>query len=756
MIASGIGCTKLVEFLLDRDDVDANLKDINGETALMKATKWRRLEIVKLLLLAKEVKVNLHDHRGFTALHAALFEEEKYHDLELLWDINKFDDKMPIMVKTEIISLLLASNAQVDAKDFNSRRPLDLANRYPSLIDNGTVETLEEYDLCSQQNGDIDSAKCGRTHLHLYFLHFPGGHFESSPRGGFALEALFAKIPKEFEDHRERTALHYLCMYRAMPLSMFSVSRKKFEGTTYYQWIIRYLSVDSGCFQRQDMYGKTPFHYASETMTDELWKVFEDCWETNDIRDENGHTAKELRKLMIEARDRKHEFIRLYRKREQKLEDTFDMFDKKHFRADNGYLENNLSRTVHPDGVDSMAWECWKESRYAFRNPINDGLCEHLQRFINRLTVEIGKRDSLMDCKSTMAGSSYEGTKIDLPTEFDFDLVLTKLGRLCEVVSSSDLPKKGFVHLRRKSNVVYHRASDHLFNVEGFLLNAEISSRFQATVCDVLGDREFWREERLFDWNIENENKYLYGGHTRSLCMTLKLRLNQPINGHYLFDEISIDIVPCVHIDGWWPDGGALPDLSDDLKSDGCNLVFDQPQRNYPWVPYSQQYARISFAPAESRIIAEAPFAAKAAYMVGKHMVKRQGEQTYVLKSCLFYCLETINLNKLEKNQKKISSYEDVTPEDLCFWVDKLFRCYFEFCLRGSFPCFLMRDFIINLKAKQHDDQDLVALAFSVLLNVSLSEMNISAQIPVASGKHWIRDENISKVINNPFDGLQF
>lgn len=187
--------------------------------------------------------------------------------------------------------------------------------------------------------------------------------------------------------------------------------------------------------------------------------------------------------------------------------------------------------------------------------------------------------------------------------------------------------------------------------------------------------------------------------------MTLKLNLNQPINGQYLFKNISIDIVPCIHVDGWWPDG-ALSNLSYNLKVDGCNLVFDQPQRKYPWVLYSQPYARISFAPAESRIIAKAPRVARAAYMVAKQLMKFEREQTYVLKTCFLYCLEALNnyyelhnnVDELVESERynvgRENVYEEIEEVELSLWVERLFLCYLEFCIYDCFPCYLMPNFI--------------------------------------------------------------
>lgn len=138
----------------------------------------------------------------------------------------------------------------------------------------------------------------------------------------------------------------------------------------------------------------------------------------------------------------------------------------------------------------------------------------------------------------------------------------------------------------------------------------------------VLTDRSFIERHPDFDWVLFINSDVLESlKFTQKIATKLKLRkakLETESKG--FFEEISIDIVSCIRIHGWWPDEAIS--VNDDIKAVGCILVFDQPQRTYPWVPYSDSCVRISFAPVESEMIKRCDESAKLAFMTGKQVVK--------------------------------------------------------------------------------------------------------------------------------------
>ena len=61
----------MVKLLLERNEVEVNLKDIFGKTALSLAAEGGHTEVVKLLLEQNEIEVNLKDNYAQTALSLA-------------------------------------------------------------------------------------------------------------------------------------------------------------------------------------------------------------------------------------------------------------------------------------------------------------------------------------------------------------------------------------------------------------------------------------------------------------------------------------------------------------------------------------------------------------------------------------------------------------------------------------------------------------------------------------------------------------
>ena len=57
--------------------------------------------------------------------------------------------------------------------------------------------------------------------------------------------------------------------------------------------------------------------------------------------------------------------------------------------------------------------------------------------------------DITMKARVVPVGSAYEGTKVSLPDEFDFNVVLEEFSDVCEVCSSPVCPP-GYVLLRRR------------------------------------------------------------------------------------------------------------------------------------------------------------------------------------------------------------------------------------------------------------------------------------------------------------------
>ena len=191
---------------------------------------------------------------------------------------------------------------------------------------------------------------------------------------------------------------------------------------------------------------------------------------------------------------------------------------------------------------------------------------------------------------------------------------------------------------------------------------------------------------------IEHEND-LYFIKPNRVCITLVFIVNRPLNGVHVFHKISVDIVPSLHIDGYWPDDAML-DVSENLKSDGCHLVFDQPHKLQPWI-YSGAipYARISFSRAESRIIRNGPPVDKAVFMITKYLMNYLVDgaptiTTQTLKTALLHCLAAEARHKTKHTHHWSRNYDSVTHQELHTCVIRLFLCVLQFCHRDLVPSY--------------------------------------------------------------------
>ena len=314
--------------------------------------------------------------------------------------------------------------------------------------------------------------------------------------------------------------------------------------------------------------------------------------------------------------------------------------------------------------------------------------------FMQRLADAIGARDPLFECRVVPVGSSYEGTKVGRPDEFDVNFVLTRFSSLYEVVTSPACPP-GFVHLKRhtmnannsRGSEVYAREFrseiDPMYSTSDgqFLNTTAVRQDFERLLNRVLRGAEFWTSENIFELKLASDRD-LYDVQSRGVCTSVKLTVNPPINGVVIFDEISVDIVPCLHITDYWPTE-AVQEVSEDLKSDGCHLVFDEPHRLYPWISSSSiPYARISFARAESRIIHNAPPLAKAAFMIGKHLASFRKDNTasHTLKVSLLHCLASAARCNTRRASSWSRDYNDLSQQELYTMVGRLLFSLLQLC----------------------------------------------------------------------------
>ena len=354
---------------------------------------------------------------------------------------------------------------------------------------------------------------------------------------------------------------------------------------------------------------------------------------------------------------------------------------------------------------------------------------------MERLTTAIGRKDSRFVGKLVQVGSSFEGTRVGEPDEFDFNIQLIRFSDLFTANSPVPSTNPGFYRLQNVSSDERSKFQT-FFSDDGFLLTTRVNLTFETILKQVLHESHFWIDEPYLEI-VDDDAKAQFGVTPTKLCTTLTLRTSRRVNAidttaqeKYFYPSISVDIVPCLHINGYWPTEAVSSFEQATMEDSGCTFVFAQPSSVYEAARYSDTSARVSFAVAESRLMRCCPPVVKAAYMVGKWLLDNESRNdlsvnkasdllfsSHVLKTALFFSIEetsqmSMRQNKLKKtciprrisrdvhNEKSSgvqhsdgSMYKDVNHEELTSWVRQIFQRLLTIAYQDYVPTFFMPSF---------------------------------------------------------------
>ena len=172
-----------------------------------------------------------------------------------------------------------------------------------------------------------------------------------------------------------------------------------------------------------------------------------------------------------------------------------------------------------------------------------------VEKAMQHLGKEISDKDIRFACEVVPVGSAHEQVKIGSCDEFDYNFVLIDLSRKCKACYSPESPP-GFVLL--KSSMPEY--DEDLFNSNGILNTRIVKFKFETLVKQILSSLSFC-EATGFEFlypaacpHIPPETR------TTKVNTEVSLEFTKPVNGHYVPHSISIDVVPALFIDDWWPD----------------------------------------------------------------------------------------------------------------------------------------------------------------------------------------------------------
>jgi len=593
------------------------------------------------------------------------------------------------------VEYLLENGADLNAQNNAGHTPLHMVQKREIL------ETCLSY---ADDRTFMITDKKGRNFLHLVFI--SQTHYSVFCQ---ELNMLYDTIDKSHakysKDYMRRTPLHY---------AYISGYTENCTDRFYFEHI-----------NDQDIFGRTALHYAAINHNKKFMDILETKKANGKIQDKFGKTAREYLSMehikygigIFDDLPSAH-FI------EELNEVGLDLF-----LSDSTLCEAKLHQIFQDirDSVDVTSYvnNIYCKCRFDYTEqftrrskPITElikkRLCErvtnatasaiscrlditfaaiqsHVEAAMKYLADKISVADDQFACEVVAVGSAHEGTKIGLCNEFDYNFVLTKLSRKCKICYS---PKSqpGFV-LVKSSTSEYDK---NLFNNNGTLNTRIVKFKFEFLVKRVLSSSEspkitgfeFIVDETLIstlssptDIDLP-QNRPLTKPH-----MTIQLAFTKLVNGYHVMHKVSVDIVPALQINDWWPEDARRQDF---CQTGECLIVFTQPQNKYPWVGWTEPQGFISFARAESRLIRESPQVVKAAYMVVKCMSSykfffTRPFSSHVIKTALLWCLDDGGFSNCSS-----CNSDEVNGDELLLLVRKILRRLLCFAAQDYVPSYFM------------------------------------------------------------------
>lgn len=320
------------------------------------------------------------------------------------------------------------------------------------------------------------------------------------------------------------------------------------------------------------------------------------------------------------------------------------------------------------------------------------------ETFITALSREVEKRDPRFTIDVIPSGSSYENTKLRTGisvSDFDYMTSLTSFNKIVTAVESVEFPT-GYIMLKLvKHPEVTTDLDFNEFFQDGYLIGRKVSERLCQLILEVLNDSTVWKE-----------NTYMYFLDKDSVCSwgdgspAIKLNLRWMAGTSMPSKSISCDIVPSLHIPGWWPSFArqASVVLKPNVKA-GCYVVLKHPDVPFYGVAKfgnPECFLRVSFSLAESEIFRNMSEDVRKSFVVAKALSKRlvkvSGElvgmpvkiltsnliSTYLLKNALFHTLECF----LEESTQD--------QDQLEYLVCGVFKRLFDYTKQNYFPAFFV------------------------------------------------------------------
>ena len=563
-----------------RCDLNAVTIDSNGYTALHLAVKDENTDMVDLLL-SLGVDINRPDSEGNTPLHVSCAGESKPH--------KKYKAKM-----TE---QLLKAGAAPNIKNIYGETALFVA----AIRHADKVCCLLDYAADPSVINNLGQTALFRGHIRQ----FPAIEGDSAE----VIEILANLCSIETEDVNGETAI-------------FSAIRHQCPGD------VKKLLDKGANINHRDRFGATPLHVSTECSSNILTELLierqADCSIPDDYGADalhwaawnaNKHIVKTLLgtgKFTENKQDHfKNDYVTLasWGLKGDVLDiiiqvPTFTTSPTTEMNIwpnklplvdlyDNGYIDVSSLQDVSLPPILSLLDTPGLGHLTPY--PEVDDVRWAVTTLMDRISEKIGELNSLFKCSITPSGSSNEGTKCELPNEFDFLFCLAHFANHC---APSECSKSGYATLHLKQNLpgdIKEKYNQFTKPGEDVSLTSKVFSCFAQIMKTALHSKEMWDEPRV--------PLILQSYHPKDPHLVITLFYRGKIFKNM---EISIDMVPAIHLKEWQPSKLINHSIlvPEDVYNNGFYLVLKGSNKDST---IDNVVFQISFVKLESYIIKTVP-----------------------------------------------------------------------------------------------------------------------------------------------------
>ena len=453
---------------------------------------------------------------------------------------------------------------------------------------------------------------------------------------------------------------------------------------------VEYLIHKGGNVNQQDRFGSSPLHHAAYGNNGDLIKLLFKQNVDLCLQDEEGHTATHVAKI-----HKCKDVLQVLRGIENAetpaaITNAHDLLwcDVHELRHPEETCNAKKRLKLNRD-IISVCEEMLKEQSLllSVHHEENDRICEGMTSLMETVVQRLGEIEEVFTASLLPSGSVAEGTKTGNPNEFDFIFCLTKFANTCIIVEEETSKASGLINARSKTKPPPSQFS-HFFDDLGFILTQNVRVVFNQLLSRIIREEATWKNSNFVLNGITDGSEDI-----ERPAFSVQVRW---MSCHHKQLDISIDMVPAIYPESWWPryvDTTTMRLMTKAVKDEGCLLLALSQEERGPEED-SEFNFRISCLPAERNLMVNLPQVVKDAYVLAKVLISDEvspvvtfsGDgvttkdhvvhlssviNSYMLKSCLLHILSEES-SIMTECQEKLLSGRDLMK----FTVDLTIRIF--------------------------------------------------------------------------------